>query len=390
MQTGLVQTGQYVNDVGNFLESVQEMIFANTLNNTYKLALIMAIADIALEESVTVIDAGKPLEIPYQRLAEKFLEIYWPQTRPYPTDKTNDAGVQIVGDLVQGANAGRLRIFSLIEEFCADHRTTPADLSFLQARRMEGFEKLVNRCRSLVVVKNPLQYISGCEFLFTKDDRNKVLVVTALHAALLRRFHTIVTELAKTRWEAKVRGLDKNAALLGESSIMSLREYLFNQTRKENLTIAREILFDVVGDRHCFYCGRPLRGETHVDHFVPYRLFNPPRIHNFVLACQHCNTSKSDTLAADDHAQRWVERNLEYGQKLYDAAGRELFPNEYQGFYRMVKSTYENALFRNERFWVASDVKAEYTTYDDPNDKRVLLRRFEPLLKIGPYAKSSI
>lgn len=382
---------QTVNDVGNFLEAVQELIFSNSLNNTYKLALIIAIADLALDESTADIDDDKPLYISFDSLAEKFLEIYWPQTNDYQTEAVLENGVREAkrGRIAQGSNAGQLKIFTLIDNFCRDYSQkigSTARPTFLIARRIDGFDKLVKRCRTDVVVKNPLHFIKGSEFLYTIDTARKALVVTPAHAMMLRRFHTTVTELARTRWEAKVRGLNKNAVILGESPVMSLREFLFNQNRNENLEVARNILTDVTGDCHCFYCGCPLgKAKTHVDHFLPYRIFNLPRIHNFVLACEHCNTSKSDTLVSDDHVTHWVERNVRYGNDLFGAAQEVCFPNEYQGFYRIVRDTYENALFRNEDFWMASGKKPVYVRYLDQEDKEALLNRFEPLVAIKKF-----
>lgn len=380
---------QTVNDVGNFLEAVQELIFSNSLNNTYKLALIIAIADLALEQPTQEIDADCPLRVPFERLGEKFLELYWPQTNDYQTEVTLENGRRIdrCARIEQGANRGQLKIFSLIDQFCAHEELVASETrrpTFLQARRIVGFDKLIRDCTRDVVVKNPLQYIKGCEFLFTLDRVGKALVISAKHADMLRRFHTTVTELARTRWENKVRSLDKNAQILGESPVMSLREFLFNQTRSENLTVARNILTEVTGQCHCFYCGCALgKAKTHVDHFLPYRIFNLPRIHNFVLACEHCNTSKSDSLAADDHLTHWVERNVRYGKDLFEAAQVVYFPNEYRGFYRFVKETYENALFRNETFWVESAKKPVYITYPESLEQASVLKRISPLLTVN-------
>jgi hypothetical protein len=38
-------------------------------------------------------------------------------------------------------------------------------------------------------------------------------------------------------------------------------------------------------------------------------------MHNFVLACPTCNRSKSDTLAAKEHLENWLERS----NKNFDA-----------------------------------------------------------------------
>jgi 5-methylcytosine-specific restriction endonuclease McrA len=45
--------------------------------------------------------------------------------------------------------------------------------------------------------------------------------------------------------------------------------------------------------------------ELEVDHFIPFSLYPRDLMHNFVLACPSCNRSKSDSLAARVHLDRW-------------------------------------------------------------------------------------
>lgn len=390
--------GLTAGDVGNFLESVQNLVFSNALNNTYKLALIQSIADAALDDSRLAAGGGTTdLVIGYDRLAERFLELYWPQTNCFTVERDDGRGniKTISRRLAQGANQGQLKIFSLIEAFCHDvakkagkpaqaGAAPTAGITCGEARRRdkEAFARLVRNCRNLVVVKNPLQYISGCEFLFSNDKVQGALVVPAKHAQLLRRFHPMITELIRTRWEARIRSLERNAELLAEGSAMSLRDFLFNQERAQNLSTARKIISEVTKETKCFYCGCPLTpGITHVDHFLAYRYFQPMRIHNFVLACERCNTSKSDTLADGEHVGNWVDRNLTYAVDLRDAARSEDFPNETAAFYSFVRDTYRNALVRGEAFWLRcagkkGPVKA---VYPDEAGRRAFILRFEPL-----------
>jgi len=63
-----------------------------------------------------------------------------------------------------------------------------------------------------------------------------------------------------------------------------------------------------VQGNQCFYCKRGLKGESaHVDHFIPWSRYPVDLGHNFVLAHQTCNNSKSDRLAAPEHLERWVK-----------------------------------------------------------------------------------
>jgi len=78
-------------------------------------------------------------------------------------------------------------------------------------------------------------------------------------------------------------------------------------------------------DNRCFYCQTPVREESDVDHFVPFSLYPRDLIHNFVLAHPSCNRSKSNSLAARPHLERWTEyidRHDNDLMEIAEAAGR--------------------------------------------------------------------
>src|SRR5512140_1315534 len=65
----------------------------------------------------------------------------------------------------------------------------------------------------------------------------------------------------------------------------------------------------------CFYCQQRLQ-SVDVDHYMPFSLYPRDLAHNFVLAHPGCNRSKSDTLAARPHLERWLERMGKSGDML--------------------------------------------------------------------------
>ena len=65
----------------------------------------------------------------------------------------------------------------------------------------------------------------------------------------------------------------------------------------------------------CIYCGQGLTNAD-VDHFVPFSQYPRDLAHNFVLAHPTCNRSKSDTLAAGPHLERWLERLVRHADAL--------------------------------------------------------------------------
>jgi hypothetical protein len=63
-----------------FLSNIQRLLGEGQFTATYKYALLLAIADICVEDGE---DDGASFLIPTSRIAEKFVTYYWPQVRPY-------------------------------------------------------------------------------------------------------------------------------------------------------------------------------------------------------------------------------------------------------------------------------------------------------------------
>src|SRR5687767_8851410 len=75
--------------------------------STYKPALLLALVDRAQE----YLDGGT---VPVRALAERVVELYWPQTLEYPT----------TGDVLRQNQGGQALIVSAIVKFRADHAAT--------------------------------------------------------------------------------------------------------------------------------------------------------------------------------------------------------------------------------------------------------------------------
>ena len=71
-----------------------------------------------------------------------------------------------------------------------------------------------------------------------------------------------------------------------------------------------------VQSARCFYCNGGIRSSGEIDHFIPWSRYPTDYGHNFVLAHERCNRSKSDFLAHPDHLEHWVERNRRHGGEL--------------------------------------------------------------------------
>src|SRR5271167_1206162 len=65
-----------------FLHDLQRIFEEGDFSATYKFALLMALAEIAVEVGS---DSGAPQTVRLQLIGEKFAELYWRQAAPYST-----------------------------------------------------------------------------------------------------------------------------------------------------------------------------------------------------------------------------------------------------------------------------------------------------------------
>ncbi len=325
----------------DFLDCMQQLILNTALNSTYKLALVMALTDAALATASRP-DAQAAQDglcrIPLKAVAVEFLRIYWPQRLAYPSPVAGVAARPLIQNFTaRNGRRQRDRIFTIIDEaLVSAHEVLPnARLATFDqfSRAAAGplktvYGKLMRECVALLK-KNPLTYIEpDADFLFALDKNDLVLAVE--HVRLLQRFRPIIYELAQSRWVSHVRSIESNSDLLGQTpGDDTLREFLFNPVRGDELSAIRNVLVPIQGlfkdkDKDktpCFYCGEGVDpSKAQVDHFLPFTRYSHTRIFNFVLACPSCNASKSNWLADANHVEHWVQRNNDLGGELLAAA----------------------------------------------------------------------
>ena len=101
-----------------FLFKIQRLLGEGSFTASYKFALLNALADIAVEKGH---DTWEPHRISLEDIAEKFIQYYWPQSVPYPSQRgtiriiqqNTDRQAEIIRHLVEarkGADVSLARI----------------------------------------------------------------------------------------------------------------------------------------------------------------------------------------------------------------------------------------------------------------------------------------
>lgn len=289
-----------------FLQRIQSLFEDGDFAATYKFALLMSLAELAVERGT---DDGRPLDLDLTQIGEKFAELYWPQTIPYSSGTTG-ASVDILAQN-QGAQAAVVRELLKLRSCGAN--------TLAQAKRLRQWPDAVRRI-TRVVRQMPVRFLQNVggttvPFLYDYPPSIGKLVLKPGVAFLLRSFHGLIQQLARAGWITHIRQNSRNAPIIGQAD--DLQSFMFG-TPRQNLQAVYLALAEIQSHR-CFYCGDPIHNGGDVDHFIPWTRYPRDLAHNFVLAHSGCNRHKSDMLAAKPHLDQWLERNERYGDEI---AGR--------------------------------------------------------------------
>ena len=274
-----------------FLTKIQRLFNESDFSSTYKYALLISLADLAIELGK---DDDSKLELTNRQIAERFIELYWQQSSPYKTSKSNDRGVLYQNNGIQAA------IIKSIQAFRDENNFNSPNT----AKHSKEYKKLVTAVAS-TVAKQPINYlqnVGGGALPFLYERNTSSITLKKGVAYCLRRFQPLIQQLARSRWTDYIKKNAKNIPILGEKDDLS--SFLFETSRKTLAQICKG-LKEVYGNK-CFYCNKAT-SKLEVDHFIPFSLYPRDLMHNFVLACPNCNRSKSDSLAAKVHLDRWIK-----------------------------------------------------------------------------------
>jgi 5-methylcytosine-specific restriction endonuclease McrA len=325
-----------------FLAKLQRLFAEGDFTATYKFALLIALSDLAIELGS---DNGAELALSTRQIAERFVQLYWRHALPYGTGRPHTAPGVLTQNL--GAQAA---VVTAIEVFRAASGAT----TWQRARTEVAYGQLLTRIAT-VVSAQPLTYLQNFggitdPFLYERPDRGIVLLKPNVPYCL-RRFHPLVQQLARTHWVDHVKTNRRNHAILGDAG--DLEDFLFG-TSRQSLAIIGAGLRKIDGP-HCFYCGQGMH-LSDVDHFVPFSLYARDLAHNFVLAHPQCNRSKSDSLAAKNYLERWLERLTTRSSQLGEVGAAAGVAADAATTHRVAAWSYANACAAEGRAWVRAAI----------------------------------
>lgn len=332
----------------NFFTKLQRIFSEGEFTATYKFALLISLADLAVELGS---DNGNELILTNRQIGYKFISLYWNQSLPYGTGRIGcEPGILLQNNGTQAA------VISAIMRF----REQTKCKTFNSATSESNFNQLLTSVTNTVSTQ-PLTYLQNFggtkdEFIFDRTPRSGIVLKPGV-SYCLRRFYPLIQHLSRNHWITHIKDNRQNISILGEAD--DLEDFLFETSRQSLVTIGAELR--QLDGPTCFYCGRNM-SNADVDHFIPFSLYPRDLAQNFVLSHPSCNRSKSDSLAALTHLERWLIRMDKKSDAISEIASKAGFVTNSSVIHKVGAWAYANARQANGKAWVSAN---NYSAIDD-------------------------
>jgi len=317
-----------------FLRKIQRILEEGDFVATYKFALLHALADLCVENEP---EPDGTLRLSIDQLAEKYIEYYWRQARPFRH-----------GRVLQQNTGRQAAIVNRVSDAHARY-----EISLTRARSdIAGWRSLRARV-SGTIEGMPLWRLQTVgdqvdEFLYKRASfENRHLRLEAGVATCFRAFHAFIVNMVRGAWIEQLLKISTNRDLLGEQGDLSA--FLFGSERQP-LQMFRRILRSHQSG-YCFYCGDRVKGEGVLDHFIPWVKYPVDLGHNFVFTDGRCNAAKRDHLAAPGHLVNWKAQNLDRSGELDALFGDAMLRYDARRSLTITAWAYEQAEMSASRVW---------------------------------------
>jgi hypothetical protein len=252
-------------------------------------------------------DHGGQAAIPVRALAERVIELYWPQTLPYQT----------TGQVLrQSQSGGQAAIVTEIVKFRELHAGATRALPEL-VRRDPPWVTLVTTVeealaeRPIPRLQRPYEpFLYAFDWSWEDDGRwsarryrtsSRTITMFPGVGGALTSLGPLLRPFITRWWTDKAAQL--NPGVEAARSVIEFEDFLFGRDRIALERIGEGLLDLQYGD--CFYCHTRIASRRQIDHFIPWSHSGDDGLDNLVAACHTCNNRKRATLAGPEHLGGW-------------------------------------------------------------------------------------
>lgn len=144
----------------------------------------------------------------------------------------------------------------------------------------ELFSRFAENYWNLVIKYDLRQMRKDGKSIYSKIEKILMLAITENPTLALLEFE-MIEDSTKLSIIKKVTSECKKCVVGALVKVIDKLE--LSTPKRENLSVYREILRREFEEDTCFYCGKKLQNNMHVDHFIPWTFVKDEKIWNFVL-----------------------------------------------------------------------------------------------------------
>ena len=277
-----------------YMEAVSQMLRRGYFSNSYKFALLRSLSDFGSSP-----EGGQKISI--DKLANKFIEYYWPLTLLFKLRQETDPTKPpiVMKEIKQVADALGLSPETKLETFRKKHPDQLENLIKTIADSSDGaFRDVIPRFHNIRG--------GGVKARLFDFDRNNYLqegiTINPKARSFLKDNHYTLDLLAIGGWVKFTEKYSSSPRLFEKIQGLKPDRGALNSYRK---------FFLSQGVKQCFYCSCPIGVKPEVDHVIPWSFVADDKVWNLVLACKKCNGSggKSNRLPHVEFVMALIQRN---------------------------------------------------------------------------------
>lgn len=256
--------------------------------NTYKFGLLKSLLDNVFNGEKT----NQGIFYSYEEIFARFAENYWNLVIKY--------------DLRQMRNDGK-SFLSKVEKIlkaAVDENKILLSLEFSavdENKKSEIIKQVTKECKNCVI---GALYDDFDGIIYSFDLKEKGIILNYCVHEFMLKYKMELEKLNYYSWAKFLEQVNDDSVLIRVIEKLELAT-----PKRQDLSVYREILRREFEEDICFYCGRKLKREIHVDHFIPWSFVKDDKIWNFVLSCQTCNERKNNRVPTKDYLIRIEDRN---------------------------------------------------------------------------------
>ena len=279
------------------IDQIETILNRDKKEATYKLALFRALADISTQESrLAVWMSNGEVGIPIQRVAELWLQYYWPL---FATNKV------IPQSKAEGADGKSVKFRTLLSELIGsfqnqgEHGGLSAWHLAWSSNRLEPqiAKQLAAVLKAIAstIKDGPVTYSGGALEsgpVFRYDPTSRLIVMQADLWRELSLLGHWISDAVILRWASLTQKFSYRQGITA-GEVLPL---LLARPEPQRATALARQAYQLNGVTQCTWSGKPLRADFAVDHVMPFSLWGNNDLWNLMPSDPKVNGNKSDKL----------------------------------------------------------------------------------------------